>query len=46
KSLPDDDYESLDRDGISLKVIENVGHSMAWENPNGLAKSISSCLKK
>ncbi|QGX00052.1 alpha/beta fold hydrolase [Streptococcus ruminicola] len=46
KSLPDDDYESLDRDGIPLKVIENVGHSMAWENPNGLAKAISSCLKK
>ena len=46
KSLPDDDYASLDRDGIPLKVIENVGHSMAWENPNGLAKAISSCLKK
>lgn len=46
KSLPDDDYESLDRDGIPLKVIENIGHSMAWENPNGLAKAISSCLKK
>lgn len=45
KSLPDDDYASLDRDGIPLKVIENVGHSMAWENPSGLAQAIVACLK-
>lgn len=46
KSLPDDDYESLDRDGIPLKVIENVGHSMAWENPVEVAQVTSDIIKK
>lgn len=45
KSLPDDDYDSLDRDGIPLEVIENAGHSMAWENPVGLAQTIFDIIK-
>lgn len=40
KSLPDDDKDELARHGINIEVVENAGHSMAWENPKGLAEAI------
>lgn len=45
KTLPDKDYEELPKHNIAVKVVKNVGHSMAWENPDGLAEVIYSCLE-
>jgi hypothetical protein len=44
KTLPSTDFEELPKHNITVKVVENAGHSMAWENPEGLAEIISSCL--
>lgn len=40
-SLPDPDFESLPDQGISVARVPNAGHSMAWENPSGLAQAIA-----
>lgn len=45
RTLPDDDYEELKRHGIHVEVVENAGHSMAWENPCGLAHAICGCME-
>lgn len=45
KSLLDNDYTSLAEAGVSLRVVEDAGHSMAWENPSGLAQAIMAGLK-
>ena len=45
KSLPDNDYTSLAETGVPLRIVEDAGHSMAWENPSGLAQAIVACLK-
>lgn len=45
KSLPDGDYEELQRHNIHVEIVPAAGHSMAWENPKGLARAISKCLK-
>ena len=45
KSLPDNDYTSLAEAGVPLKIVEDAGHSMAWENAFGLAQAIVACLK-
>lgn len=39
-SLPDDDKIELERRMINIEIVKSAGHSMAWENPNGLAKAI------
>ncbi len=44
KTLPSPDYEELPKHGISVKVVKDAGHSMAWENPEGLVEIIASCL--
>ena len=44
RSLPDADYEELPRHGIRVETVPAAGHSMAWENPAGLAAAISRCL--
>lgn len=44
KTLPSTDFEELPKHNITVKVVENAGHSMVWENPEGLAEIISSCL--
>ena len=44
RSLPDADYEELPRHGIRAETVPSAGHSMAWENPAGLAEAISRCL--
>ena len=44
KSLPDDDYVKLKEHNIKIEVVPNAGHSMAWENPQGLAQAIKNCL--
>jgi pimeloyl-ACP methyl ester carboxylesterase len=40
ESLPDDDQIKLKRDMINIEIVKSAGHSMAWENPKGLAEAI------
>ncbi|KFG98344.1 alpha/beta hydrolase [Burkholderia paludis] len=44
-SLPDVDTARLPMDGVSVAIVENAGHSMAWENPAGLAAAIRQALE-
>lgn len=39
-SLPDNDKNELERQGINIEIVKSAGHSMAWENPKGLAEAI------
>jgi len=39
-SLPDPDLNVLDRENINVEIVPDAGHSMAWENPEGLAAAI------
>lgn len=44
-SLPDNDYNEMEQHGIHVEVVPDAGHSMAWENPKGLAVAISKCIE-
>ena len=44
RSLPNPEYQELSSQGITLEVVRNAGHSMAWENPQGLAQAIAKAL--
>lgn len=44
RSLPDPDHEELPRHGVRVFVVPRAGHSMAWENPEGVAGAISAAL--
>ncbi len=39
-SLPDSDMQILTEHGIQIEIVKQAGHSMAWENPEGLASAI------
>lgn len=41
RSLPDDDTARLPRCGVEVALVADAGHSMAWENPDGLASAIA-----
>lgn len=43
-SLPDRDYDALKENGLHIEIVKNAGHSMAWENPRGLAQAISNSI--
>lgn len=45
KTLPSSDLEELPKYNIKVKIVKDAGHSMAWENPDGLAEIISSCIE-
>lgn len=45
KPLPDKDYEGLENHAIHVETVPDAGHSMAWENPKGLAAAIIRCLQ-
>lgn len=45
RSLPDTDYDKLPELGINVGCIPNAGHSMALENPSGLASAIAGALR-
>jgi pimeloyl-ACP methyl ester carboxylesterase len=45
-SLPDADMEVLSAYNINIEIVKNTGHSMAWENPEGLAKAIENGICK
>mgnify|MGYP000846039428 FL=1 len=40
KSLQDNDKIELERRMINIEIVKSAGHSMAWENPKGLAEAI------
>lgn len=40
QSLPDPEQERLAGQGIQIEIVPAAGHSMAWENPGGLAAAI------
>lgn len=40
-SLPDPDFEELKEHNINMEIVNNAGHSMALENPQGLAIAIN-----
>ncbi|KUP21682.1 alpha/beta hydrolase [Paenibacillus sp. DMB5] len=44
-SLPDSDMEVLSTHNINIEIVKNAGHSMAWENPEGLAKAIENGIQ-
>lgn len=43
-NLPDPDIERLPAYGISIRVIENAGHDMMGDNPDGFAQAINEAL--
>ena len=43
-SLPDPNTERLPRIGVAVRIVRDAGHSMAWENPSGVAEAISAAL--
>jgi len=43
-SLPEPDVKRLPELGITVRIVRRAGHSMAWENPAGLAKNINASL--
>ncbi len=45
KSLPDPDTQVLTEQGIQIEIVNDAGHSMAWENPEGLASAISNGIQ-
>lgn len=44
QSLPDPDTERLPLGGVSVGVVSDAGHAMAWQNPSGLAAAIARAL--
>lgn len=46
QSLPDPDYAALPGQGVAVAVVPNAGHSMAWDNPAGLAAAIASACER
>lgn len=45
RSLPDADVQVLRAHGVTIEIVENAGHSMAWENPQGLAEAIQKAIQ-
>ncbi|MGF1718274.1 alpha/beta fold hydrolase [Photobacterium chitinilyticum] len=43
-SLPDPDLMELERENINIEIVPGAGHSMAWENPEGLATAITAAI--
>lgn len=44
QSLPDADFTELPRHGVPVLTVADAGHSMAWENPAGVAAAIQQLL--
>ncbi|HNX50281.1 MAG TPA: alpha/beta fold hydrolase, partial [Thermoanaerobaculaceae bacterium] len=44
RSLPDPDTERLPRFGIAVRIVQDAGHSMMWENPSGFAEAVRAAL--
>ena len=44
-SLPSADFARLQRDGCNVDTVPNAGHSMASDNPSGLAEAICKAVR-
>lgn len=44
-SLPDPDRQILAEHGVTIEIVGHAGHSMAWENPKGLAEAIGRSIR-
>ena len=44
RSLPHADFDGLPGRGIDIDVVRAAGHSMAWDNPAGLAVALRRAL--
>ena len=44
KSLPDPDTERLPQIGVTVRIVPDAGHSMAWENASGFAEAVRTAL--
>lgn len=44
RSLPDADHAGMPAHGVEVDVVPHAGHSMATENPAGLAAALARCL--
>lgn len=44
RSLPDGDFDRLPKHGCRVDVVPQAGHSMAWDNPGGLAAALGRAL--
>ncbi len=44
-SLPNSDIQVLAAHGVNIEIVKQAGHSMAWENPQGLAEAIESSIQ-
>lgn len=45
RSLPDPDMKVLRAHDIHIEIVKKAGHSMAWENPQGLAQAIANGIQ-
>ncbi len=45
-SLPDPEMQVLNDHGVHIEVVPKAGHSMAWENPKGLADAIKNGIER
>lgn len=44
KTLPSPDVEALSAQGISVRIVENSGHDMMTDNPDGFAEAIAAAI--
>ncbi|AXE32280.1 alpha/beta hydrolase [Chromobacterium phragmitis] len=44
RSLPDPDADGLPKHAIATRIVADAGHSLAWDNPAGLAAAIAASL--
>ena len=40
-----EEYLKTQQNGIRIETVQNAGHSMAWENPQGLADAIADVIE-
>ncbi|NOI58991.1 alpha/beta fold hydrolase [Vibrio coralliilyticus] len=45
-SLPDPDKAILDAAAIDIGIVPDAGHSMAWENPQGVADALLTAIQR
>ncbi|NLU32347.1 MAG: hypothetical protein GXX04_06975 [Clostridiaceae bacterium] len=41
----DPDMQVLSEHGIQIEIVKDAVHTMAWENPEGLASAISNAIQ-
>lgn len=46
ESLPNPDLQALSAENIAIEIVPEAGHSMAWDNPDGLATAIKNAINR